>query len=160
MECLTILTPQQNDFYERIKSRHLLYCDLNYLFSELVIIPEERLKEIKNHCGNIVVKYQSTYPKIDLFNNCLKNRLISYCIEQIYGDLILPFNEIDIGEEDFKVFFLKDNFKIHILCKLNYTSLNSIEWYISKEEIKNNQIIICLQSLQDFSNIHREYKLI
>lgn len=160
MECFTILKLQQNDFYQRIKSEHLLYCDLNYLFSELMIITEEKLKEIKTHCSNIAVKYQSTYPKIDLFNNCFKNRLISYCLEQIYGDLILPFNEIDIGEEDFKIFFLKDNFNIHILCKLNYTSLSSIEWHISQEEIKNNQIIICLQSLQDFSNLHREYKLI
>lgn len=160
MECLTILTRQQDDFYQRIKSGHLLYCDINYLFSELVIISEERLKLIKTHGSNIAVKYQSTYSNIDLFNNSFKNGLISYCIEQIYGDLLLPFNEIDIGEEDCKVFFLKDNFKIHILCKLNYTSLNSIEWHISKEEIKNNQIIICLQSLQDFSNLHQEYKLI
>ncbi|MGI0481320.1 tetratricopeptide repeat protein [Geminocystis sp. CENA526] len=161
MECLTILTPQQEDFCQRVKAGHLLYCDLNGLFSELVIISEKTLKEIRNNCTNITVKYQSAYQDIDLFNNCFKNALINFCVQQIYGDLLLPINnDIDIGDEDGKIFLLKDNPKIKVFSKVNYSSLDSIEWHFCLEEINNNQIILCLQSLQDFSNIYDEYRLI
>lgn len=63
MEWTTPLVAQQVDFIQRLKSFHLLHCDIEGQHSELTTISGERLKLLRDFCWDMVKKYKPYDPK-------------------------------------------------------------------------------------------------
>ena len=74
MNWITLLKTQQADFIERLKSGCLLHCGKIGQHSELTIISDEKLIQLRDFCWEMAEKYKIMSSVRDVFINNLKGK--------------------------------------------------------------------------------------
>lgn len=163
---MTLLESQQIDFIQRLKSQrlksgHLLHCDIEGQHSELTVISGERLTQLRKFCCYMAEKYKRNSPVQQVFLNNLKGKLAEEVVKYRIVDLV---NEVDYEKRfggDGKVdFTLTSSPDIGIQVKLRQGDVNRVRWSISSEEIEKNAVLVCVLIQEEVSEAQREYNLI
>ena len=97
MDWTILLRAQQTNFIQRLKSGHLLNCDIKGIQSELTVISGERLKKLRDFCWEMVRQYRREDP-YQVFINNLKRKLVQELMGVCFDDLLtLCEDESHIG---------------------------------------------------------------
>ncbi|MBX9252583.1 tetratricopeptide repeat protein [Desmonostoc muscorum CCALA 125] len=160
MDWTTLLTEQQFDFIERLKSGCLLNCNIKGQHSELTVISGEHLEQLRDFCWEMVRKYGSNDPKNCFINNMkgklgeevIKTRLSNFVTEVDYERRINGDGKID--------FTLSADSSIGIQVKARYGNFDTVQWSISKEEINKNAVLVCILIQEKVSEAQSVYSLI
>ncbi|MEQ8753560.1 MAG: hypothetical protein RID09_08580 [Coleofasciculus sp. G1-WW12-02] len=145
MDWITLLRSQQTDFIQRLKSGHLLHCDVEGQHSELTVISGERLTQLRDFCWQMAEKYKRNSSVRDVFINNLKGKLAEEVVKARLGDWV---TEIDYeqrlggdGKVDFTLTCAPD---VGIQVKSRYGSIDTVQWSISPEEAYKNHVLVCI----------------
>ncbi|WP_390625583.1 MULTISPECIES: hypothetical protein [Calothrix] len=160
MEWTKLLVDQQNDFIQRLKSGHLLHCEIEGQNSELTVISGERLKKLRDFCWEMVKKYKPDDPKKYFINNLkgklgeevVKSRLTNFVTEVDYEKRIGGDGKID--------FTLTSQPNIGIQVKARQGDINQVKWLISKEEVDKNAVLVCILIQEEVNESQNTYNLI
>ncbi|MEH2042158.1 tetratricopeptide repeat protein [Nostoc sp.] len=161
MDWITTLRAHQADFIERLKSGYLLYCDKEGQHSELTVISGDRLERLRHFCWQMAEKYKKTSSVRDVFINNLKRKLGEEVVKDRLGKLV---TEIDYEKKlrgDGKVdFTLNYNPSVGIQVKARHRSIDTVKWWISKEEIDKNTILVCILIQESVNEAQPKYNLV
>ncbi|MHC5939091.1 tetratricopeptide repeat protein [Nostoc sp.] len=161
MDWITTLRAQQADFIERLKSGCLLYCEKEGQHSELTVISGERLERLRHFCWQMAEKYKKTSSVRDVFINNLKGKLGEEVVKDRLAKLV---TEIDYEKRlsgDGKVdFTLNYNPSVGIQVKARHGSIDTVKWWISKEEIEKNTILVCILIQESVNEAQPKYNLV
>lgn len=164
MDWITLLESQQTDFIQRLKSGHLLHCDIEGQHSELTVISGERRTQLRDFCWQMADKYKRNSPVQQVFLNNLKGKLAEEVVKARIVDLV---NEVDYEKRfggDGKVdFTLTSSPDIGIQVKLRQVksgNVDRVRWSISSEEIEKNAVLVCILSQEEVSEAQTGYNLI
>jgi hypothetical protein len=163
MDWTTILKAQQTDFIARIKSGDFLHCEKEGQHSELTVISGERLKQLRDFCGNMAEKYRrsSSTSIRDVFINNLKGKLGEEVVKSRLGNFVTEVDyEKRIGGDGKVDFTLTSDSSIGIQVKARYGNFDTIKWSISQEEIEKNAVLVCILIQEEVSEAQSEYNLI
>ncbi|AFY45466.1 tetratricopeptide repeat protein [Nostoc sp. PCC 7107] len=161
MEWTISLRAQQLDFIQRLKTKHLLHCEVEGQHSELTIIRGERLKELEKFSWRMAEKFKETSNIHHLFKShfkgkvgeeVLKNRLTNFITKIDYETYIYGDGGVD--------FTLTANSNIGIQVKTRCDEIDTVRWFFKEEEIKKNAVLVCILSLEDIDERKTEYNFI
>jgi len=164
MDWMTLLESQQTDFIQRLKSGHLLHCDIEGQHSELTVISGDKLTDLRKFCWDMVEKYKRNSQAHHVFLNNLKGKLAEEVVKARIVDLV---NEVDYEKRfggDGKVdFTLTSSPDIGIQVKLRQVkpgNVDRVRWSISSEEIEKNAVLVCILSQEEVSEAQTGYNLV
>lgn len=136
MDWTVLLKAQQIDFIERLKSGHLLHSELESRHSELTIILGEKLNQLRNFCWEMVRKYKPDDPR-KYFINSMKGKLGEEVIKARLGNFVTEVDyENKVGGDGKIDFKLTSDPSVGIQVKARYGNIDTVQWSISKQEIK------------------------
>jgi hypothetical protein len=164
-EWIQLLNYQQEDFIKRLNrgTSNLIVTKEEGLHSELVKIPKDTTKNIKEFCWEIADKYKSS-PKQkvkDLFINNLKGKLAEESIRRYLGNMVGEVNyEIKVGGDGKVDLYLSQFPHICLQVKCRQGNPQDVEWIVSKEEIKANSAIVFVSILEKIDESQDEYNLV
>lgn len=161
MEWMTPLKVQQLDFIQRLKTRHLLHCEIEGQHSELTVITGEKLTELRCFCWQMAEKYKSASNVRNIFINNLKGKLGEEAIKARLSNFITKINyKEQIGGDGKIDFTLTSTLNVGIQVKARHGQIDKVQWSISKEEIEKNSVLVCILILEDVNEAQPEYNLI
>jgi hypothetical protein len=107
MDWTTLLQSQQADFIQRLKSGCVLHCETKGQHSELTVISDERLKQLRDFCWVMAEKYKRMSPVREVFINNMKGKLAEEVVQARLAGLV---TEVDYekrlsgdGKVDFRL---------------------------------------------------------
>lgn len=161
MDWTTPLRSQQADFIQRLKSGCLLHCETEGQHSELTVISDERLKQLRDFCWVMAEKYKRMSPVREVFINNMKGKLAEEVVKARLAGLV---TEVDYekrlsgdGKVDFR---LTSDPSIGIQVKARHGSIDSVQWRIDQEEIAKNAVLVCILIQEEVHEAQTEYNLI
>jgi hypothetical protein len=161
MDWTTPLRSQQADFIQRVKSGHLLHCEAEGQYSELTVISGEKLKQLRKFCWQMAEKYKRTSQVYEVFINNLKGKLGEEVFKARLANLITEVDYEKRQRGDDKVDFrLTSNPSIGIQVKARHSSIDTVRWSISSEEVDKNAVLICVLIQEEVNEAQAEYHLI
>ncbi|MBD2692500.1 tetratricopeptide repeat protein [Anabaena catenula] len=161
MDWTTILKAQQTDFIERLKSGDLFHCEKEGRHSELTVISEERLKQLRDFCWEMANKFKQQNDVKNIFFNNMKGKLGEEVFKSRLGDLVTEVDyEKRIGGDGKVDFTLTSDSSIGIQVKTRYGNCDQVQWTIYREEIEKNSVLVCILCQEEFSENEKEYRLI
>ncbi|MBF2015839.1 MAG: tetratricopeptide repeat protein [Rivularia sp. T60_A2020_040] len=163
MNWITLLKTQQADFIERLKCGCLLHCDKIGQHSELTIISDEKLIQLRSFCWEMADKYKNFYssPIRDVFINNLKGKLGEEVVKIYFGDLITEVDyEKRLGGDGKVDFTLTSDSSIGIQVKARYGDIDTVKWWVSKEEVEKNAVLICVLIQEEVNEAQSKYNLV
>ncbi len=150
MDWTTILRGQQADFIARIKTDHLLHCNIVGQHSELTVIRDENLENLTDFCWKMAEKYKKNSEVSQVFINNLKGKLGEEAVKSRLTSIV---TEVDYekrisgdGKVDFR---LTSSPSVGIQVKARNGKIETLEWSISQEEIEKNAVLICILILEE-----------
>lgn len=168
MDWVALLKSQQEDFIHRLKSEHFLSHRFKGVFGESFVVNKNKAIPLIQSSEKLAEKLQETLDNHDnqLTENIFKNKLIKYCVNLSFGDLLVEVNPEQHFLDDFLILALKDNHNFRIIVKLviadsaNIADFADIKWFFTPEEVKSNQIVLCVFSGEDLTLNKSQYKII
>jgi hypothetical protein len=161
MDWTTLLRSQQADFIQRLKSGHLLHCEIEGQHSELTVISGERLRQLRNFCWEMAEKYKRNSPVRKVFIDNMKGKLGEEVVKARLAGVV---TEVDYekrlsgdGKVDFR---LNYDPQVGIQVKARYGNIDTVRWSISKEEIEKNTALICILIQEEVNEAQPAYNLI
>jgi hypothetical protein len=161
MDWTTPLRSQQADFIERLKSGCLLHCETEGQHSELTVISDERLKQLRDFCWEMAEKYKRNSPVRKVFIDNMKGKLGEEVVKARLAGVV---TEVDYekrlsgdGKVDFR---LNCDPQVGIQVKARYGNIDTVRWSISKEEIEKNTALICILIQEEVNEAQAKYNLI
>ncbi|MDH6104999.1 tetratricopeptide repeat protein [Anabaenopsis tanganyikae CS-531] len=162
MDWKTILQAQQTDFINRMKSGDLFQCDQQGKHSELTVITDDQLQQLRDFCWEMADKYINKSSSVrDLFVNNMKGKLGEEVVKTRLGDLLTKVDYEKYQGGDGKVdFTLTADSSIGIQVKARQGKFNQIEWSISQEEINKNAVLVCILIEEQVNEAQNQYHLV
>lgn len=162
MDWTTLLRVQQADFIQRMKSGYLLHCEQVGNYSELTLISDDKLKQLRDFCWEMAEKYKQKSSVRDLFINNLKGKLGEEVIKAYLSELITEVDyEKRIGGDGKVDFTLTSNSDIGIQVKTRHaTNIDTVRWSITDQEINKNTVVACILIKEEVSEAQSKYSLI
>jgi tetratricopeptide (TPR) repeat protein len=163
MNWITLLKQQQTDFIERLKYGCLLHCDKIGQHSELTIISDEKLTQLRAFCWEMAEKYKkiSLSSVRDVFINNLKGKLGEEVVKIYFGDLITEVDyEKRLGGDGKVDFTLTSNPSIGIQVKARHGDIDTVKWWVSKEEVEKNSVLVCVLIQEEVNEAQSKYNLV
>lgn len=161
MNWITLLKTQQADFIERLKCGCLLHCDKIGQHSELTIISDEKLLQLRDFCWEMADKYKRMSPVRNVFVNNLKGKLGEEVVKTYFGDLITEVDyEKRLGGDGKVDFTLTSDSSIGIQVKARHGDIDTVKWSVSKEEIENNSVLVCILIQEEINEAQSKYNLV
>ncbi|MEA5583202.1 tetratricopeptide repeat protein [Nodularia harveyana UHCC-0300] len=144
MDWKTILKAQQTDFIARLESGDLLYCDKKGKHSELTVISGERLKQLQGFCWEMITKFRPNDPKKYFIKN-MKGKLGEEVVKTRLGEFVTEVDYEKCQGGDRKVdFTLTSDSSVGIQVKVRHGNFDQIQWFVSREEIAKNAVLVCI----------------
>lgn len=151
----------QHDFIQRIRSGYLLHCQIEGQHSELTVISDKRLKQLRDFCWIMADKYKRNFSVRKLFENNMKGKLGEEVIKIRLAKLVTEVDyERRMGGDGKVDFRLTADPSIGIQVKTRYGQLEQVKWEISLEEIKENTVVVCILNQEEFDDMKSEYKFV
>lgn len=163
MNWITLLKTQQADFIERLKCGCLLHCDKIGQHSELTIISDEKLLQLRDFCWEMAEKYKkiSSSSVRDVFINNLKGKLGEEVVKIYFGDLITEVDyEKRLGGDGKVDFTLTSDPSIGIQVKARHGDIDTVKWWVSKEEVEKNSVLVCVLIQEEVNEAQSKYNLV
>lgn len=160
MDWITILTTQQIDFCQRIKSDCLLYSSKENQYTERIIIKGDTLNILIKSCQEVADKYKLIYPVEQVFDHNFTESLGKTAFQICFNDVVSPIVSEDTLDHGKFSFILKDSADIHFQIKTIYGNIDNVKWIFSPKEIEQNTILVCFLSQEQFDSNKLEYNLI
>lgn len=161
MNWITLLKTQQADFIERLKSGCLLHCNKIGQHSELTIISDEKLLQLRDFCWEMAEKYKRMSSVRDVFINNLKGKLGEEVVKISFGDLITEVDyEKRLGGDGKVDFTLTSDPSIGIQVKARHGDIDTVKWWVSKEEVEKNSVLVCVLIQEQVNEAQSKYNLI
>lgn len=163
MNWITLLKQQQADFIERLKYGCLLHCDKIGQHSELTIISDEKLTQLRAFCWEMADKYKnmSLSSVRDVFINNLKGKLGEEVVKIYFGDLITEVDyEKRLGGDGKVDFTLTSDPSIGIQVKARHGDIDTVKWWVSKEEVEKNSVLVCVLIQEQVNEAQSKYNLV
>lgn len=161
---ISSLKQQQTDFIGRLRLglSKTLRCETKGFHSELTVIANDDLKQLRDFCWRMADKFKSSRTDIkDLFVNTLKGKLGE---EAFYLRLGERVSEVDYesrkggdGKIDFQ---LSSTPSVGIQVKTRNGNPHNTRWFVSKEEVEKNKVIACFLIQEEVSEAQQEYNII
>lgn len=162
MNWIDILKEQQIDLGKRIKSNILLHCEQENKYSEIVVITGSVLDDITQFCQEISYENKFDDSWTNVFNNGFRSKLIEIVFQNNFSDLpteITPIYTAVLQGKELNHNVIKVN-NFRVLVKISYGDVDSCEWIFTPQELKENDVLVCLLSQEKFTINNSEYKLI
>ncbi|MEO1433588.1 MAG: hypothetical protein AAFV71_31915 [Cyanobacteria bacterium J06633_8] len=163
MNWITLLKTQQVDFIERLKHGCLLHCNKIGQHSELTIISDEKLLKLRSFCWEMADKYKnfSSSPIRDVFINNLKGKLGEEVVKIYFGDLITEVDyEKRLGGDGKVDFTLTSDSSIGIQVKARFGDIDKVKWWVSKEEVEKNAVLVCVLIQEEVNEAQSKFNLV
>jgi tetratricopeptide (TPR) repeat protein len=161
MNWITLLEAQQADFIKRLEYGCLLHCEKMGQHSELTIISGEKLLELRAFCWQMAEKYKRMSSVRDVFINNLKGKLGEEVVKTRLGDFVTEVDyEKRLGGDGKVDFTLTSSPSDGIQVKARHGSIDSVKWWISKEEVEKNSVLVCILIQESVNEAQSEYNLI
>ncbi|MGI0482816.1 tetratricopeptide repeat protein [Geminocystis sp. CENA526] len=168
MDWTSPLKAQQLDFCSRLDLGNLLICQDNYFHSEKVIITEDSIEKINKESAleseEIIKKYNLTYSPQKILEKVFYRQLGIEAFLSKFGHITWLDNHVyhlDSVESLINSYFvIKQATNIKILFKIYQGNFNNIDYILSSDEIKNNQVVIFAICPQKFTANVKEYPVI
>lgn len=155
------LRSQQADFIERLKSGHLLHCEKEGQHSELTVISDERLKQLRNFCWEMAEKYKRTSPVRDVFINNMKGKLGEEVVKARLGNFLTEVDyEKKLGGDGKVDFTLSSDSSVGIQVKARHGNIDTLRWSIGAEEVEKNTVLVCILIQEEVSEAEAKYHLV
>lgn len=168
MDWTTPLKAQQEDFCFRLELGNLLHCQESYLHSEMVVINEDAIEKIKVESilesEEVANKYHLTYPLKEILEIVFYRKLALKAFVLKFGHLTWLDN--NKYAEDYEASLVNSHFLVKqathnkILIKTYSGNFREIKYYLSPQEITNNNLIIFTISPKKFRASLKEYVII
>ena len=105
-------------------------------------------------------KYKRS-PVRRVFENNMKGKLGEEILKIRLADFVTEVDyEKRLGKDGKVDFRLTSNPSIGIQVKTRYGKIDQVQWEISLEEVKENAVIVCIVSQEEFDDRKAEYQLI
>lgn len=105
-------------------------------------------------------KYKRS-PVRRVFENNMKGKLGEEILKIRLADFVTEVDyEKRLGKDGKVDFRLTSNPSIGIQVKTRYGKIDQVQWEISLEEVKENAVIVCIISQEEFDDRKAEYQLI
>ncbi len=157
----TLLRVQQTDFIQRISSGCLLHCAAKGQHSELTIISGERLRHLRDFCWKMAEKYKRDSPIRKVFIDNMKGKLGEEVVKTRLGNFVTEVDyEQHLGGDSKVDFRLTTNPRICLQVKARHGNINSVQWWISQEEVQKNAALVCVLIQEEVNEAQLEYNLI
>ena len=151
----------QADFINRLKSGCLLQCEIEGQHSELTVISGKRLKQLIDFCWEMAEKFKRNSSVRRVFENNMKGKLGEEILKIRLADLVTEVDyEKRLGGDDKVDFRLTSNPSIGIQVKTRYGNIDKVHWEVSSEEVKENAVLVCIVSQEEFDDRKAEYQFI
>lgn len=161
MDWTTLLKAQQSDFINRLQTKKLLHCELEGFHSELTVINGDNLDKLYKFCWGMAEKYKISSNVETVFINNLKGKLGELALKNRLANFVTEVDYEKRTSGDGKVdFALTSTSKIGIQVKARHGNINNLKWFISKEEIEKNSVIVCILILEELNHRQPEYNLV
>lgn len=161
MDWTTTLRAQQVDFIQRLKSSCLLHCETVGQHSELTVISDNRLRELRGFCWQMAEKYKRMSSVRDVFINNMKGKLGEEVVKARLSDLVTEVDyEKRLGGDGKVDFTLTSDSSIGIQVKARHGSLDTVQWWITQEEIEKNTALVCILIQEEVNEAQPKYNLI
>jgi WD40 repeat protein len=168
MDWTTPLRSQQADFIQRLKSDSAVFHHLNNsqstgYHSELTVVSGKELEKILQYSLDIANKFKRTSQKHirnEILDN-FKGKLGELALKKYLDDLISPIDfELKLGGDQKVDFRLASEPSIGIQVKARHSSLDTVKWRISPEEMEKNAVLACIWIREKVNFLQPEYNLI
>lgn len=160
LDWTTLLKAQQADFIERLKYAQLLHCHNKGRHSELTVISDESLDQLRDFCWEMADKYKNTSARKNYINT-LKGKLGEEAIKACLGNFITEVDYKLRASGDGKVdFSLTTNPNVKIQVKTRCGDISRVKWSITPKEVSENAALVCVLIPEDISEAQGEYHLI
>ena len=162
MDWKTILQAQQTDFINRMESGDLFQCDQQGKHSELTLITDDQLQQLRDFCWEMADKYTNKSSSVrDLFVNNLKGKLGEEVVKTRLSDLLTEVDYKQYQGGDGSVdFTLAADSSIGIQVKARQGKFDQIEWSISQKEINKNAVLVCILIQEEVNEAQNQYHLV
>lgn len=160
MDWITLLRAQQADFIQRLKLGFLLHSEKEGLHGELTVISGNKLKQLRDFCWEMVGKYRPNDPK-KYFINSMKGKLGEEVVKLRLGSLVTEVDyEKRIGGDGKVDFTLSSDSSVGIQVKARYGNIDTVKWFINKEEVEKNTVLICILIQEEVNEAQNQYNLV
>lgn len=162
MDWTTPLRSQQADFIQRLKSDCLLHCETQGQHSELTVISDKNLSSLRGHCKDMTNKFKDRHRDVfEVYLNHLKGKLGEKVVKLRLDALITEIDYENRMGGDGKVDFrLTSDPSVGIQVKARHGSVDTVQWWISKEEVEKNAALVCILIQEKVNEAQTEYNLI
>ncbi|MBD2060488.1 hypothetical protein H6F88_31595 [Oculatella sp. FACHB-28] len=161
---IDVLRSQQRDFIERLQTNpaNLLQSNIMGFHSEVTLISSENPKRLRDFCWKMTDKFKrSSSPNQKLFIENLKGKLGEEAFSARIGSLVTEVDyEQRVGGDGKVDFRLKANPAVGIQVKARNGEADTIEWFISEEEVLENAIVVCFLIQEEVDEAQPEYRII
>jgi uncharacterized protein YjbI with pentapeptide repeats len=163
MDWTVPLRSLQVDFIQRLQSSSLLRSVIEGQHSELTVISGARLLQLRDFSWKMADKYKknSTDTVRDVFIKNLKGKLGEEVVKIRLANLV---TEVDYEQRicgDSKVdFTMASNPNVGIQVKARHSSIDTVQWSISSEEVEKNTVLVCVFIQEEVNEAQAEYHLI
>lgn len=162
MDWVALLKNQQEDFVNRCELTHFLTQRGKGVFGEFFRIDKKitlpLIKSSERLATNLAEN--SKIKPEELVINIFKNKLIKYCLNLYLGDLLVEVNPEQNFYHNHLILALKNNHTFRIITKLTFDDYTQVKWSFSQEEIKKNQVLLCLFCQEDLNLSKSQYNII
>ncbi len=153
------LKTQQKDLCQRMRSGHLLLCDIHSQYGEVTVITGDELQQLIESCQKAFPDYDQISCNYLTLRNYFHAKLGEAVFKYRFSDLVTKFINEDL--KHYKINFILDGADgIHLQVKTSYGKVEDAVWWFSKEEVEQNSVLVCILALQDFKPIKDKYELI
>ncbi|MBN3950876.1 MAG: tetratricopeptide repeat protein [Nostoc sp. NMS7] len=161
MDWTTTLKAQQADFIQRLKAGCLLNCEIEGQHSELTVILGEKLKQLRKFCWRMANKYKQNADVEIVFINHMKGKLGEEVVKARLANLVTEIDyETRLGGDGKVDFFLTSTPSVGIQVKARHSSIETVQWSVTQEEVEKNAVLICILIQEEVSEAQAEYHLI
>lgn len=152
MDWMTPLKSLQEDFIRRLHEKSAVLHRLKNpvlvgYFSELTLLTEYEIEQIREFCWNQVEKLRDDYSKPirEHFRDRFLFQLGKKAVAKYLDDLLVPIPlDEKFGGVSQVAFRLKSDRSIGIQVKVIRGAIADLKWWFSAEEINKNAVIICM----------------
>lgn len=161
---IDVLRSQQQDFIKRLKAHPVNLLESNEVgfHTEITLISTEKTKRLRDFCWKMADKFKKTSSSTrDLFVNNLKGKLGEEAFSAHLGNFVTEVDyETRLGGDGKVDFKLTTNPAVGIQVKARNGNTETIEWFISEEEILENAVVACFLIQEEVNEAQPEYRLI
>lgn len=144
-----------------MKSGHLLHCEIEGQHSELTLVSGDKLGQLRAFCWHMAEKYKRTSSVRDVFINNMKGKLGEEVVKARLANLVTEIDyEKRLSGDGKVVFTLTSDSSVGIQVKATYGSIDTVQWWITKEEVEKNTVLVCILIKEEVNEAQPEYSLI